>query len=86
MADNVNLLCQEKHRNIDSRLDGHDDDIKGIHIDINVLQMSSARADTMITTLCKKIDSLITVLMTGILAIFGVTAGFLIWYVQSLPR
>jgi hypothetical protein len=61
------------------RLNDHSDRIR-------LLETNDARQTIIIEELCKKMDSLINWIKTLILAYATGTGGFLIWYIQSLPR
>lgn len=53
---------------------------------LRTLETSDARNGVIITELCKKMDSLINWIKALIIAWITGMGGFLIWYIQSLPR
>lgn len=53
---------------------------------IRTLEKSDAQNGVIIQQLCKKMDSLINWIKALIIAMLGVGGGFIIWYIQSLPR
>lgn len=80
------LLCEEKHKNIDARLDGHDVHFEKLDDRMSKQEEGSVRTEVIVSHLCKKIDTLITVLVGGFVTMFGGALAFIIWYIQSLPR
>lgn len=77
-------VCDLKHNRVDERLDVHDKRFDSIEGRQDVLEKSSVRTDTIVTNLCKKMDLLISVLLTAMGSAFIVLIGFLIWYIQQL--
>ena len=71
--------CREKHEAVDKRLDGHD-------TRIGVLEKSDAVNSAEIKNLGKQIGSQTKAIWGLVSGIFFVMFGFLIWYVQTLPR
>lgn len=53
---------------------------------LRVLETNDARQGVMIEQLCLKLDSLISWMKALLLAWVTGVGGFLIWYIQSLPR
>ncbi len=53
---------------------------------LRVLETSDARQSVMIEQLCEKLDNLISWMKALLLAWATSMGGFLIWYIQSLPR
>lgn len=78
----ASLLCEEKHRNVDARLDGHDAHFTKLDNAVEVLKGASTRTEVVVEQLCKKIDLLLGVFVSMFLALFG----FMIWYIQSVPK
>lgn len=77
-------VCDLKHNRVDERLDVHDKRFDSIEDRQDVLEKSSVRTDTIVTNLCKKMDLLISILLTAMGSAFIVLIGFLIWYIQQL--
>jgi len=78
-------LCEEKHKNINERLNANDDRLNGHSHRLDKLEQRGASVDTKIEQLCKQIESLIsTIKWAGILMITTLL-GFFIWYIQSIP-
>jgi len=53
---------------------------------LRVLETSDARQSVMIEQLCEKLDNLISWMKALLIAWITSMGGFLIWYIQSLPR
>ena len=53
---------------------------------IRYLETNNARQTVIIEELCKKMDSLISWIKALLIAWCTGMGGFLIWYIQSLPR
>ena len=53
---------------------------------LRLLETSDARQSVMIEQLCEKLDSLISWMKALLIAWITGAGGFLIWYIQSLPR
>lgn len=53
---------------------------------LRVLETSDARQSVMIEQLCEKLDNLISWMKALLVVWVTGMGGFLIWYVQSLPR
>jgi hypothetical protein len=63
----------------EKRLNDHADRIR-------YLETNDARQAVIIEELCKKMDSLISWIKALLIAWCTGMGGFLIWYIQSLPR
>jgi cytoskeletal protein RodZ len=63
----------------EKRLDEHSERIRK-------LETSDARQTVLIEELVKKMDSLITWIKALLIAWVTGVGGFIIWYIQSLPR
>ncbi len=64
----------------------HDEAIKDHDRRIDKIEQESAEFRIHIQNLLKKIDELTGWIKALILAIVGTAGGFIIWYIQSLPR
>lgn len=53
---------------------------------IRALETSDARQSVMIEQLCSKLDNLISWMKALLVAWATGMGGFIIWYIQSLPR
>ena len=53
---------------------------------LRVLETSDARQSVMIEQLCEKLDNLISWMKALLIAWITSMGGFVIWYIQSLPR
>jgi cytoskeletal protein RodZ len=69
----------DERERIEHQLNDHADRLRA-------LETSDARQSVMIEQLCSKLDSLISWMKALLLAWATGMGGFLIWYVQSLPR
>lgn len=64
----------------------HDDLLKEHGKRLDKIERDGAEFRVHIKNLCVKIDELTGWIKTLIIAILGTFGGFLIWYIQSLPR
>lgn len=64
----------------------HDDLLKEHGKRLDKIEQDGAEFRVHIKNLCVKIDELTGWIKTLIIAILGTFGGFLIWYIQSLPR
>ena len=76
--------CTLRHDITDKRLDGHDKRLDEVEHRQDVLEQSSVRTDTVVTNLCKKMDLLISVLLSCTGALLIALLTFFIWYIQKL--
>ena len=53
---------------------------------LRILETNDAKQGVMIKQLCEKLDSLISWMKALLIAWATGMGGFLIWYIQSLPR
>ena len=53
---------------------------------LRALETSNAKQEIMIEQLCLKLDSLVSWMKALLIAWVSGMGGFLIWYIQSLPR
>jgi tetrahydromethanopterin S-methyltransferase subunit G len=79
-------ICNERHERINARLEGHDDDIREVKGRVGTLEKSDAVNSTEIKNLCKQIGSQTQAIWGLVAGIFFVLLGFVVWYIQSLPR
>jgi cytoskeletal protein RodZ len=86
MSETMNQLCIEKHKHIDETLQEHKEHFERLDVRMEKQENSQVRTEVVVEHLCKKIDQLISVLVGGILTIVAAMGGFIIWYIQSLPR
>lgn len=94
MADVFNKeACEIRHTRIGERLDHHDKWLGEHEKKLDDLEKSDATNTNEIKNLCKSIESqnkkmgnLTNAIWGLVTGIFFVLVGFLIWYVQSLPR
>ena len=94
MTDYVaNSSCLKEHKRVDEKLERHERWLGEHECKIDTLAKSDAVNSTEIKNLCKSIDSQnkrmgnLTNAIWGLVASIGmVLFGFLIWYIQSLPR
>ena len=75
-------VCLETHKHVDARLDDHDDHLAKHDVEIEALKLTSVRTEVVVQQLCKKIDLMMTVFISA----FMLSLGFILWYIQSLPR
>lgn len=80
------LLCDEKHRSVEATLHQHENHLERLDDTVDKLSTSAARTDAIVQTVCKKIDVLITTLISSVIALLGGAVTFVIWYIQNIPR
>jgi hypothetical protein len=88
------LLCEEKHKAIDEKLDNHEKRL-GVHGDrLDKLENSQIRTEVVVQNLCDQIKTLVDAMKEQqksaqnlVLGIAGTTImiliGFVIWYIQT---
>lgn len=64
----------------------HDEAIREHDKRLDKIEQETAEFRIHIQNLCKKIDELTGWIKWLIITIVGASVGFLIWYIQSLPR
>jgi phage shock protein A len=64
----------------------HDDLLREHGKRLDKIEQESAEFRTQIRNLCKKIEELTGWIKALILAMIGTFGGFVVWYIQSLPR
>jgi len=85
--------CNERHRAVDKEIKRHDGWLKEHEVKIDDLMKSDATNTNEIKNLCKGIENQnkrmgnLTNAIWGLVASVGLLlAGFVVWYIQSLPR
>ena len=71
---------------IQVKVKDHDDLLKEHGKRLDKIEQDGAEFRVHIKNLCKKIDELTGWIKALVVSIFGVGLGFIIWYIQSLPR
>lgn len=86
-------VCEMKHTRIGEQLDHHNKWLGEHEKKIDGLEKSDATNTNEIKNLCKSIEgqnkkmgNLTNAIWGLVTGIFFVLVGFLVWYVQSLPR
>lgn len=74
------------HAVISVKVKDHDETLKEHGRRLDKIEQETAEFRIHIQNLCKKIDELTGWIKWLIVAITSTGAGFLIWYIQSLPR
>jgi len=64
----------------------HDDMLREHSRRLDKIEQDTAEFRVYIKNLCLKIDELTGWIKALVLAIIGTFGGFIIWYIQSLPR
>jgi predicted nuclease with TOPRIM domain len=64
---------------IDSKLENHE-------LRIQSLEKSDVKMNEQINNLIKELSSLTSWVKALVVSIFGTLVGFIIWYIQSLPK
>jgi uncharacterized coiled-coil protein SlyX len=87
VPDQKELLCEERHKNVDSRLDTHENRLNGQDNRIDKIENNQIRSEVMIQNLCEQIKALVGLVKNVLLGAAGfimVTGiGFIIWYIQT---
>lgn len=90
-------VCKEKHINVTAKLNEHDEHFTKIDEELDILKGASTRTETVVQNLCEQIKELVTTMkeqqskqqsiVFGVMGtIITILIGFVIWYIQSLPR
>ncbi len=79
-------LCNEKHKNIDAKLDAHYLRFDDHEHRIDSLEKAQVCTETIVQNVCIQLKALTTALWWSFGLILTTTVGFIIWYIQSLPR
>ena len=82
----VERLCEQKHMAINQALDRHSKWLGEHEEKLDCLTKSDATNTNEIKNLCQRIGSQTTAIWGLVASVFMVLLGFLIWYIQSLPR
>ena len=91
------LLCIEKHKAIDEKLEQHDGRLDGHDDRLSKVENSQIRTEVVVQNLCDQIKTLVdtmkeqqkaqTKMVLGIASTaIVILVGFFIWYIQSIPR
>ena len=79
-------ICVLKHKEIDKHFELVDEKLKehGGRLDKN--DIGQATTDTVVKNLCEQIKDLVNVIKWLIGGMVASGLGFIVWYVQNLPR
>jgi hypothetical protein len=77
------LVCTEKHKNIDNRFETHEKRLNSHADQLDVLAKSDAVNTIMITQICKKLDGLTTAIWALVLTFAGGLIGFFFYAIQT---
>lgn len=89
--------CKERHTNVVAKLNEHDEHFIKIDDELDVLKGASTRTEAVVQSLCEQIKELVKAMkdqqakqqqmIYGVMGTAILTlVGFVIWYIQSLPR
>lgn len=79
-------VCTERHKNIDATLKAHGQRFDNHEQRIDFLEKAQVRAEINVKNVCSQVKALTTVLWWTFGLMFTTALGFVIWYIQSLPR
>jgi phage shock protein A len=79
-----NMVCAEKHKNIEQRLTTQDTRLNNHSERIDKLEQYQSRTETKIENLCEQIKALVTTIKWAMGLTVTTLLGFFIWYIQSL--
>ncbi len=77
-------LCIEKHKRVDEILDNHEERLNDHAKQIDSLNISDAKHDTQIDSLCGKIGDLVVIIKWFIGLLVGSFIGFFFYAVQQV--
>lgn len=77
-------MCDLKHTQVEQRLKVHDKELEGHDVRILALEKSQVKTDTVVTNLCKKMDTFISTMLGCTGTLLAVLVGFFIWYIQNI--
>lgn len=77
-------LCDLKHTQIDQHLEGLDKITEEHNVRIRALEKSQVKTDTVVTNLCKKMDTFMSIMLGCTGTLLAVLVGFFIWYIQNI--
>ena len=80
------ILCEEKHKHIEERLDAHARKLGDYDEKLDCLTKSDAVNTNEIKNLCKKLDKLTTALWGVVLAVLTAFGGFILTFIQTLKK
>jgi hypothetical protein len=79
-------VCEERHKKVDAMIAHHESWLGEHETKIDKLECSDAQKTTEIKNLVSSLGGLTKALWGLALAIGVALFGFLVWYIQSLPR
>jgi len=79
-------VCTERHKNIDVILKAHDQRFDNHEQRLDFLEKAQVRAEINVQTVCSQVKALTTALWWLFGLILTSAIGFVIWYIQNLPR
>ena len=79
-------VCTERHKNIDATLKAHGQRFDNHEQRIDFLEKAQVRSETNVQNVCSQVKALTTVLWWTFGLMFTTAVGFIVWYIQSLPR
>ena len=82
--DNMEKVCDEKHKGIDMRLDAHDRRLDKHGEEIDSLQKSDVKNSTQIDNLTNAIGSQTKAIWGLVSTVLVTLIGFFVWYIQTL--
>lgn len=79
-------VCAERHRYIDDKLIAYDQRFDNHEQRIDFLEKAQVRAEINVQNVCSQVKALTTALWWSFGLVLTTAIGFVIWYIQSLPR
>ncbi|ABR48702.1 conserved hypothetical protein, CF-8 family [Alkaliphilus metalliredigens QYMF] len=79
-----NMVCVEKHRSIEQRLNTQDKRLNNHSERIDKLEQHQSRTETKIENLCEQIKSLVTTIKWAMGLTITTLLGFFVWYIQNM--
>lgn len=76
-------VCEEMHKNIDKSIDVLTQRTNNHSERLDKLENNQVRTETIVTNLCKQLESLTKVLWWFVALMGSTGLGFIIWYIQS---
>lgn len=80
------VVCTEKHKRVDERLNHHEKWLEGHEGKIDNLEKSDATNTNEIKNLCRQLGSQTKAIWGLVSSILLVMVSFFIWYIQNLGR
>lgn len=78
-------LCKILHKQIDDKFGEHDKKLDEHEGKIGILEKSDAKKEEKIDNLCDQLKGLTKAIWGMVGSIFLILAGFLIWYIETIP-